>query len=93
MYKLFFYLNARECAYSDNGASRLAVSDTDSLTGSLEKSRSNIELNEIYYLIRSGLTIPFEQSIHGRRFGETYIKTAGSVLDWSSITEEVKKKN
>ena len=91
MYKLFFYLNSRECAFSDHGASRLAVSDTDSLTNSLERSRSNTELNEIYLLMQSGVTIPFQQTYHAQRYAEMYIKSIGPVLDFSSITEEVKK--
>ena len=91
MYKLFFYLNSRDCTYCDFAASRLTVSDTDSLTNSLERNRSNTELNEIYLLMKAGKTIPYPESYHGRRYAEMYIKAIGSILDFSSITEEVKK--
>ena len=91
MYKLFFYLNSRDCTYSDFAASRLTVSDTDSLTNSLERNRSNTELNEIYLLMKAGKTISYQESYHGRRYAEMYIKSTGSILDFSSITEEVKK--
>ena len=89
MWKLFFYLNSRECRFADEGASRLCTSDTDSISNNLERLRSNIEIAELYLLLNSGKSIPFLQSYHCKRYTEIYFKTMGSCIDYSSITEEV----
>ena len=92
MYKLFFFLNSRECAFSDDGGARLCVSDTDSISNNVERLRSNIEITELLLLLNSGKDIPFFASYHCKRIVEMFMKTAGSCLDFSSITEEVDKK-
>ena len=89
IYKLFFYLNSRECRFSDDGASRLCVSDTDSISNNCERLRSNIEIAELYLLLNSGKSISFLQSYHCKRYIEMYLKTTANCLDFSSITEEV----
>ena len=89
IYRLFFYLNSRECRFSDDGASRLCVSDTDSISNNCERLRSNIEITEVYLLLNSGKQIPFLQSYHCQRYIQMSLKTIANYLDFSSITKEV----
>ena len=52
--------------------------------------RSSIEMCELQILLDGhGLEIPYEQTYHARRFAESYMKTVGPIIDYSSLGKEV----
>ena len=85
MWSVWYYLSSRLGHFGDN-ATRLCVTDTDSIFQAVERQRSDLELTEIDLLRTEKKEIPFEYSLHAKRFASHIIQTYGKILDWSSIS-------
>ena len=88
MWNTFFSIATRLSQFGDNGGIRLMVHDTDSCFISFERQRSEIEMTEIQSMKDNQLTAPYEDTFHGHRFSNMYLKAMGHMLDYSSLNED-----
>ena len=66
-----------------------ALSDTDSLLLSIQRTRSELERYELHILLKGKMSIPFHESLTAKTLAMGFIRVFGRVLDWSSIDNEV----
>ena len=87
MWNVWYYLSSRLGHYS-NSATRLCITDTDSIFQAAERQESLLEMTETTLLRSMNKEIPFETSLHAYRFATHIVQTYGRILDWSSIKPE-----
>lgn len=61
---------------------------SDSYFIAWERQRSSLETREIQILTQNKRLIDYTQTLHARLFSEQYLKSVGSILDFSSITND-----